>query len=539
MTRIHSKLKLKIEINSSKISILSILISVALFMISVYSYERAVYSRTIEYLVPSGDDIAYHSFLIRMFKENIFIFTGEISNAENQYPSLFHVILGVLSIASGRSAFFIPKLLGIFLFIVVIVGLALWLLLFKRLWNSWSLAVLTLSLLLVLSPRLLQTVGDGSYPHVLTVFTILPLTILLIHTQHIFLGGMMLGLAASTSYAGFIVLLTYVAPLLVVVLVRSRSARSILLLTAGSITGGLLFVYRVVMFLIPLLLAKKPLTGQDVVFSPFVYGWYMFPNNEWFFYMVIIVAATIIVATLTLKADLNHIWIPASYFSLLALASGLQIGQERVLRDIAWISSLIIGEFSYQIMMCLTKHIDKAVALLIVIAVLFLPLITVFQGGIQDAYNPELIRLDEQRLSTYIFLKNYLLENNFHNVTIYSVAQVSSWAPFYITDWSRNISQFYLQPFSSLEAFNPNDPYVAENKRVLKAILNGDIPEPNKTCFLLVESPIRGQWHISGIKELTDRLLLIYSESDREKGVIFKVEGGDYNALIYRIDPIG
>jgi uncharacterized membrane protein len=301
-------------------------------------------------------------------------------------------------------------------------------------------------------------------------------------------------------------------------------------LTAGFLLGGPLFIYKTFMRTIPLLLENK-LLGEFRVLSPLRYGWYMFTDNEWLFYIIII-----IVSILTLKANFKRIWIPVGYISLLALVffgpSALHL---LALRNLSWISSLIIGELSYKLIAFLTERIDKAIALLAVIILLFLPLHILFQHQIKKTYKPELIRVDNQRLETYIFLKNYLAEKSYYNVTVYTITQISSWVPFYITDWSRNISVFKLQPFSSLKYLSPLDPYRVQCKKVLTHILNSESPEKEKISFLLIESPIMNQWYESDVEQLSNKLFSIYGSSDYEEGIIFKVETGDYKALIYQI----
>jgi|GEM_PF-5192428 len=534
------------------------LVSLALVIPFYIPYACRVTSLTIEPYVPSGDDIAAHVYYTLLASQKPSYVIPKIVNGSiispGAYPNIIHYVFSLARFFSAEPLD-IAKIYGLFSFFILCFGVLLYVRLLQFTLGSLHLSLTSLILFTLLSPRVIQTLGDGSIMELFVVFILVPLAILCLIRGKVFFAGVMMGLS-SLNYLGMIETILILLPF-IVLRMRNWSLRSWLNLILGVIVGGNIFLFnainntliRVLLALyIPKITPSTPLTGSKLL-EVSQYGLYMFlsDKNSWILYACLFllslgVASYIILSYRRQKMkegiNVNYercniclayilSWVLLLAFTMLPLLSWLDLGfaiQTRILRIISMLSILpivaslalleeFLQAFLPRVRMTVKVCGRKIVALrenlpiILTSLILMLLLLLTTEPNLYQVLLSKpsgLIRLNEESYASLVYFKDAFLRHEI-NVSIIAPTQVASWALPILTDFDNNVQVILMSKVVNASGLPE---WMLKRLEIYQGIihLNATILKKHNIKYIVAMLPYPDQWYDPNHKDFALKL---------------------------------
>jgi hypothetical protein len=552
-----------------KLVFFSILLVLVILFYVPYLYRVA--SLTIEPYVPSGDDVAAHVYytLLAYHKPN-YVIPRIVNNdviSPGEYPNLIHYVFSLACLFSLKPLE-VAKIYGLFSFLILCFGVLLYMRVLQLTLGSLHLSLMSCIFFTLLSPRVIQTLGDGSIMELFVVFILIPLAIFCLIRGKVFLAGVIMGLS-SLNYLGMVEAALVLFPFIIL---KVRNPRSWLNLILGIIVGGNVFLFNAInntlirallALYIPEISPSIPLTGSTLLkFSR--YGEYMFLSNRnsWILYTCLLLSSLGIMLYIALnyrrgivKRTINYercgaclayilSWVMLLAFTLFPLLSRLSIGfeiQTRILRIASMMSTLpivasssLLEEFlqtffpkvKMVIKVCEKRIIslrEKSLIVLICLALLLSLLLATSPNLYRVLLSKPggLIRLDEESYTSLMHFKNTFLQHE-TNVNITAATQVASWALPILTDFDNNIRVILMSTITNTSGL-PR--WALTTVEIYNGImhLNATILKKYNIKYIVAMLPRENQWYDPRSKDFALKLWktdfssiadLIYEKTD-------------------------
>ena len=531
-----------------------VLLCLALIIPFYIPYAYRVVSLTIEPYVSSGDDIAAHIYytLFAYHKPDYIvpkIVNGSIISP-GEYPNIIHYVFSLIRFFSAEPLN-IAKIYGLFSFFVLCIGVLLYVRLLQFTLGSLHLSLTSLILFTLLSPRVIQTLGDGSIMELFVVFILVPLAILYLIKDRVFLAGVMIGLS-TLNYLGIIEAILISFPFIIL---KIRNLKSWLNLILGIAAGGNIFLFNFInntlirallALYIPGITPSTPLTGSTLLkFSR--YGSYMFlsDKNSWILYTCLLLLSLGIAAYVvlnykkqTIKGAINYercnfclayilIWIMLLSFTTLPILSQLQIGfaaQTRILRVTSMLSTLpivaslaLLEEFLQAFFprirvtakVCGRKiaSLRKNLPIILMSLILVLSLLLMTEPNLHQVLLSKprgLIRLNEESYTNLVYFKHAFLRYEI-NVSIIAPTQVASWALPILTDFDNNVQVILMSKFVNASGLPE---WMLKRLEIYQGIihLNATILKKHNIKYIVAMLPYPDQWYDPNHKDFALKL---------------------------------
>jgi len=357
-------------LNARKYALFFMIIALTMPFYIPYLYRVA--SLTIEPYVPSGDDVAAHVYYTLLAPHRPDYVIPKIVDGNvispGEYPNIIHYVFSLACFFSFKPLE-LAKMYGLFSFFILCLGILLYAGIIRITLGSLHLSLMSCVFFTLLSPRVIQTLGDGSIMELFVVFILIPLAILCLIRGKIFLAGVIMGLS-SLNYLGMVEAALMLLPFTIL---KIRNSRSWLNLILGIIVGGNIFLFNLInntlirallALYIPEISPSTPLTGSTLLkFSH--YGEYMFLSNKnsWILYACLFLLSLGVILYIVLnyrkrviKRTINYercgiclayilSWVMLLAFTFFPPLSRLSIGwaiQTRILRIASMMSTLPI-----------------------------------------------------------------------------------------------------------------------------------------------------------------------------------------------------
>jgi len=476
-----------------------------------------------------------------------------------QYPNFIHVTLSLVYFVAG-DPLLVMKAYGLLEFTIVIIGIILYLFLFKSIMKFDKIELVTFSALLPLFCYwILQTLAAGSLMYLFDILIVLPSVLLTLHHNKTFLAGVFYGLSCL-NWLGFlvitIIIILQITTNVVTCLKVKRTARNGLFsrkfLTPflGFLLGGNVFLLRFFYYAIFKYLPRLSLglrldeSSRSVTLNYKCYedlstiSKYLYLNNAHFLYFIL----TIIVLSIAYLA-LKRVWrkdnektqnedslvisLNLSWLSILILAiiicrfniaNAFEI-QVRLLRTLSFMSTIPLASLvklsrylsEISEIHVIKKHIGnigmKSSVSIIVCCLLLFSLIT-------SGYYPKLIegpaklvRADHELIQEVLHIRWDLLKDE-RDAVILTMQQVGSYLIPLLSIPQQNVTVFLLTPIDQLERLDKEDP-----QRKFSAIFWDALYFKNcsrllsyNVKYLVVVKPIENQFYWSSYAKLARSL---------------------------------
>jgi len=479
----------------SRKSLLLLLIGMIIVVPFIYFYSMRVAYLTILPFVPSGDDIAAHVYYTYQVFHDPMAGLPKLRDGRlavpGPYPNIIHYLMSLILLFSDEPIM-VAKAYGMFSFFFVITGIFLYTFIIWFNLRDKFLTLLTPILMTLLSPRAIQTLGDGSIFELFTIYIVSPLIILL--NDRLFLAGFLIGLS-SLNYFGIFEVILITSPFVVINFLK-REKHQFIRFILGIVCGGNIFLFRffyhilygvVLALFLPQIPPSTPLRSSSLL--PFDrYGSYMFLSNanSWIFYFALLLGVGNLLLTSYLRIK-KHVldprektsllftisWLSLIFFTFLPLLEKVSIGssmQERILRISSQLSILPIISFTYLFRRVLQLsflsrlisfkvivgrgehnktykfkfHKNRIIILFTSLIVLMLSFFTTPSLYAILLSNPGgLIRIDSEEYTMLQQIKGMVLKDE-RNIVIVAPNQVASWVLPLLTDFKRNISVVFI-----------------------------------------------------------------------------------------------
>ena len=485
--------------------VIIILLTAELSIAFFYSWYSAL-----AFIVPSGDDMAVHSYIIR-YRTSLDAYL----NRAFQYPNIIHLML---YLADFKDLLLIPKVLGAIMFVTVFLGLLIYAFFFKHYLTNTiqGLSVLTGSLLLfLLCPvSLKRTVIDGSLMELIDVLLLLPLCMLLFNNNRFFLTGFLYGLS-MLNYLGFIEVSVFLLPAIFYRIIRRNLRfKQLAILFSSFMLGGNFMIPRFISFLyrrLPLILRPGPQGSlQEILSTQSASSIGVLGVDAFTLIMVVLLSISLISLTLSVYERRPRIAVASfSCVLLLLMALVVSVVQVRPLR----LAFFLLPLFIYYILVSIIKIISSrlklssnavkllnAVCPIIFIVILFSGLIAAssFIGiSLDSPLSPQpLIRLDHDTLEVYRHLCKLVGSSGSGASTILYIGQTSPWLPYILREQA------------------PNSRFIQLNMWILSKFKEGDASSLGEILYgsqgyLVIEGLRPNQWYYESTRALVNKALSI------------------------------
>jgi len=457
--------------------------------------------------IPSGDDVSVHAYysmtLTRTMR--LLLFDEKIGEeyVATQYPNVIHIALSLVYFVAG-DPLLVMKAYGLLEFMIVVVGMILYLSLFKKVMQFGRIELVIFSALLPLfSYWILRTLAAGSLMYLFDILVVLPSMLLTLYHNRTFLAGLLYGLSCL-NWLGFSVITVAIFSWIItriVTCLKVKTARvfikELLALFSGFLLGGNVFLLRFLYYALFKYLPQIPLgLGLEESSSltklnckcyedPSTVSKYVYLNNAHFLYLILIIVV-LSIAYLALKhvrrkdnedvqngdilvISLNLFWLLILTLSIMVChlntANAFEI-QVRLLRTLSFMSTIPLASLvklsrSFSKMCVIKESIGnnrmRSGISIVVCCLLLLSLVTSGYYFKLTEGPDKLIRANHQLIQEVLHIRKDFLKNE-QDVVVLTVQQVGSYLLPLLSIPQQNVNVFLLTPLDQLHRLDKEDP---------------------------------------------------------------------------------